>query len=199
MSHERRSVLDAMSESGEYTPKDLAMMLGKPVNGIKQLLLHLFNDRFVEKAGYGKYVKVLGRQTYGLTGSVTNADHAANAANADNADNSHVKDSIQELSALSGPIEGGNSYTAHPNASNGKSYQRDHHSIETSAVGHDRKREQEVMSAVGRQDYRAARRAAGQIRGRKDSDRVNQLIDDAEQEFRRRRDENGGYVSPEGY
>lgn len=208
MSQERRAVLDLMSDEGEYTPKDIATALGKPVNNIKQLLLHLFNDRYVDKTGYGKYVKVMGKQFYGLF--VGNGGVSANGGDGDHADNSVIKvdrsgikvpaKSYRSSEELSG---GDNSLPAHPNAantaSNGKSYRGDQGSIETTSIDHDRKREQEALAAVGRRDYRAARRSATAIRGRKDNDRVNQIIDDAEQEFRRQKDQNGGYVSPEGY
>jgi hypothetical protein len=47
------------------------------------------------------------------------------------------------------------------------------------------------MEAIGRKDYKAARRSAMRIRGRKDSERVYKMIDEAE--------ENGGFITPEGY
>jgi hypothetical protein len=182
MTQERRAILDSMDDTSAYTPKEIASLLGRPVNNIKQLLLHLFNDRYLEKAGHGKYVKVLGMQTYGLIVKGDHDDHDDHFGNDGHVDNDPgidpSKDTEKVIKVID-RLEGDHFHTMRPKASNIDSDQSDRNSTE-SGISHDQRREREVMEAIGRHDYRAARRIAGYLQGRKNSDRVNQFIDEAE-------------------
>lgn len=210
MSQERRAVLDLMSDTGEYTPKDIATALGKPVNAVTKLLLHLFSDRMVDKTGHGKYVKVMGRQTYGLGVSDRQSEQTGqsrqsrqNGQNVTKVDTDPIK-VVSDSASVSSILPGGEAELfslpdASNPSSNGDSARSARSSTPLSAVDHDRQREHEAMMAVGRNDFRAARRSAMAIRGRKDADRVDQIIDDAEQRYRKAKETNGGYTSPTGY
>lgn len=210
MSQERRAVLDLMSDTGEYTPKEIAIALGKPVNAVTKLLLHLFSDRMVDKTGHGKYVKVMGRQTYGLAVDERQSEQSRqsrqsgqNGQNVTKVDTDSIKvvSNSASVSSILPPPQA--ELTAHPNASNPSlttdSARSARSSPPLSSIDHDRRREQEVMMAIGRHDFRAARRSASAIRGRRDSDRVDRIIDEAEQQFRKAKETNGGYITPDGY
>lgn len=217
LSQERRAVLDIMADGEQYTPKELAQTLGKPANAIKPLLLHLFNDRFLDKTGYGKYTKVQGKHFPGSRND--NSDNGSNSDNSGNSGNSvriSDRETIKEVSNLdTDPINfdyrvttspqelpgGGNSLLTHQEASNtasnGKSYQS-YHFLTESAIDHDHQREQEAMLALAKHDYRAARRAAMQIRGRKSQLRVEELIDETQQKQPLQKDTNGGTGTTDG-
>jgi hypothetical protein len=198
ISQERRAILDVMTDRGEYSPKDLATLLGKPVNAVVKLLTHLFNDRLVEKTGHGRYIKVMGKQTFGLTGSgttgITRTAGTAGTLGTNDTDSASIVPKVPDTlnqRALSRSLPDASNI-----ASNDQSA-RSAHAAPPSDIDHDRRREQEVMTAIGRHDYRAARRAVMQIRGRKDGERLYKMINDAEQEPRRRQESNGDSVSPE--
>lgn len=206
ISRERRDILDAMSASGEYAPKDLASMLGKSVSTVNKLLTFLFNDRMVEKTGHGKYVKVMGRQTYGLSipsiPSIQSLPNLPNIPNQPKVDSTTIK--FPSDSEYSSSIRnGGHSESVSvPNASNPARNGHSEHSEGSSiqnGFDHDKQREAEVMAAIERRDYRAARRTAIRIRARKTQDRIEQIIDESERDYRAQKEQNGGYVSPEGY
>jgi hypothetical protein len=192
ISQERRAILDVMTDRGEYSPKDVATVLGKPVNAVVKLLTHLFNDRLVEKTGHGRYVKVMGRQTFGLTGTgttgIARTAGTAGTLGTIEIDSAPIVPKVPDTlnqRALS------RSLSDAPNiASNGQSAQSAH-SAPPSEYDYDKARERETIEAIGRRDYRAARRIANLIRGRRDAERVNKMIDEAE--------ENGGFITPEGY
>lgn len=206
MTQERRAVLDVMSDTGEYAPKEIAIALGKPVNAVTKLLLHLFNERMVEKTGYGKYVKVMGRQTYGLViNDRQSRQNGHSGQTRQSRQSSTVVSSLFDNSASSsltlpdGEAELFPLPDASNTAQNGNSAYSAYSSPPLTDFDHDKAREHEVQEAIEKHDYRAARRAALRIRGRKTSERVSEMIDESEQLYHRQKEQNGGYISPAGY
>lgn len=60
-SGERRAILQVMADDNEWTPKEIAIEMGKPVTNVQQLLKALLSEGLVERTGRGKYVRVLGQ------------------------------------------------------------------------------------------------------------------------------------------
>lgn len=180
ISQERRSILDAMTDSGEYTPKELATALGKSVSTVNKLLTYLFNDRMIEKTGHGKYVKVMSRQTYGLSiPSVPSVPSVRIIPNVPNAENSEsIRNDIDRFGMARNGAR--SELLPHSDASNPSQNGNSERSERSSMYDHDRQREREAMAAVERGDWKAARRAAMQIRGHKAQDRVVKSIEEAE-------------------
>ena len=58
ISAERRAVLRMMSDDEPRTPKEIAVLIERPVTAVQQLLRKLLNEGSIDKAGYGKYVVV---------------------------------------------------------------------------------------------------------------------------------------------
>ena len=59
---ERRVVLDLMQDGQDWTPRQMAVDLGKTVNTVNQLLRRMVAEGDVEKVGYGKYRRASGRR-----------------------------------------------------------------------------------------------------------------------------------------
>lgn len=58
---ERRSVLKVMADDGEWSPKDIAAELTKPVTNVQQMIKTLLSEGLIERTGRGKYVRVITR------------------------------------------------------------------------------------------------------------------------------------------
>lgn len=61
MGAERRQVLAVFADDKDWTPKDVAAELQKPVNNVQQMIKLLLSEGMLERTGRGKYVRVLGR------------------------------------------------------------------------------------------------------------------------------------------
>lgn len=61
MGAERRQVLGVFADDKEYSPKDVAAELQKPVNNVQQMIKLLLSEGLLERTGRGKYVRVLGK------------------------------------------------------------------------------------------------------------------------------------------
>lgn len=210
ISDERKAILAVMDNDQEWSPRELADEVGKPVTAIGKLLRALCADRLVEKASYGKYVKVRQRKTYGLqvgqTGQSSQTPQTGQSSQTSlKVDSGIIKNgakSDRSTRSLTDSDFGGsqssNGLQSPKTAQNPNSDRSDRYS-RNSDFDHDKAREREVIAAIDRHDYKAARRAAVAIRGRKDSDRLSQLIDDDERQYLKAKETNGGYISPEGY
>lgn len=58
VSNERRTILDLMDDDEAWTPKQLAVELGKSVGAVQQLLRDMLAEGQIDKSGYGKYSKI---------------------------------------------------------------------------------------------------------------------------------------------
>jgi hypothetical protein len=58
---ERRTILDLMDDESNWTPKQIAVELGKSVGAVQQLLRDMLQAGQIDKAGYGKYAKIPGK------------------------------------------------------------------------------------------------------------------------------------------
>jgi hypothetical protein len=192
ISQERQAVLSAMTDEGEYTPKDLALILGRPVTSVNKSLLHLFNDRFVEKTGFGKYVKIMKPQTYGLRvqthPSVQSLQSVQSVQNTDEAvsNSAGVGPTLQ-----ASPVPPAEFVHGIGTQQNGAQERNSAGSAgfspppkRTADFDHDQRRLTEVQAALLIHDFKTARRAAATIRGRKTHDAVEEMIDTAEAEDR---------------
>lgn len=74
---ERRSILDLMDDEGTWTPKQLAIELGKSVGAIQQLLRDMLQAGQVDKAGYGKYAKIPSKS--GKSGNTSKSGQSSNS------------------------------------------------------------------------------------------------------------------------
>lgn len=129
ISDERKAILGVMDNDQEWSPRELAEEVNKPVTAIGKLLRSLVADRLVEKASYGKYVKVRQRKTYGLKVG---------------------EEKRVEIPPQITPVE------------------------------HDQRRMAEVDQALLRRDFKAARRAAEAMHGRRTQMLTEQRIEEAE-------------------
>lgn len=223
ISDERKAILEVMDNDQEWSPRELAEEVNKPVTAIGKLLRALVADRLVEKASYGKYVKVRQRHTYGLlnigqTGQSSQTPQAGQSSqSSDKVDSSTIKDGAnsdrftQSLTDSDfGTGQSSNRLQSPKTAQNPKSDRSDRYSTNPnldsatinsgpSAFEHDKRREREVIAAIDRHDYKAARRSAMAIHGRKDEERLLQMIEDDERQYLKAKEQNGGYISPIGY
>ncbi len=58
---ERRAVLKIFADDQEWSPKEVAAELQKPVNNVQQMIKLLLSEGMLERTGRGKYVRVLGK------------------------------------------------------------------------------------------------------------------------------------------
>lgn len=58
LSHERKEILDLLSDDQDWSPRQLAVDLGKSVSAIQFLLKDLLAQGIIDKAGYGKYCRI---------------------------------------------------------------------------------------------------------------------------------------------
>lgn len=215
MSEERRAVLDIMDDTEEYTPKELASLLGKPVNSVVKLLTHLFADRMIEKTGRGRYVKVMGRQTYGLIvksgtsgTSSTTGTTGTTGTSADKVDSATISNpyEVPACARLCPPdsTSGHNDFDASQSikqgANNGivpvvPTILPNEEKLQSSGHDHDKRRQLDIDRALARNDYKSARRAAHAMRGNVERKRAEERIDEVERE----RKKDGGYRKVDGY
>lgn len=223
ISDERKAILEVMDNDQEWSPRELAEEVNKPVTAIGKLLRALVADRLVEKASYGKYVKIRQRLTYGLlnigqTGQSSQTPQTGQSSQTSpNLDSDTInpdqKSDRSSQSLTDSDFGGGQSSNRlqspktaqNPNSDRSDRYSRsanlDSRTINPgqSDYDHDKAREREIITAIDRHDYKAARRSVLAIRGRKDGERLSQMIDDDEQQYRKAKEQNGGYITPEGY
>lgn len=88
---ERRAVLKVLEDDQNWTPKDIAAEMQRPVNNIKQLLRALLSEGLIEKTGHGKYARVPSRDHF------DHFDHFGNDAHDDTDDSdSHSDRDLQQ-------------------------------------------------------------------------------------------------------
>lgn len=214
ISDERKAILEVMDNDQEWSPRELAEEVGKPVTAIGKLLRALVADRLVEKASYGKYVKVRQRKDYGLKIGQTpqtpqTPQTGQSSQTSDKVDSDTIKDGAnsdrftQTLTDSDfGTGQSSNRLQSPKTGENLNSDRSDRYSSNSSAPSSfdtDRQRESDAIDAVNRHDFRAARRQVLRMSGRKDRDRLDQLIDEAEKTYRDQKENNGGYISPVGF
>jgi hypothetical protein len=58
LSHERQAILRALADDRPRAPKEIALMVGKSVGAVQQLLLDMLHAGQVDKVGIGQYARV---------------------------------------------------------------------------------------------------------------------------------------------
>jgi hypothetical protein len=76
VSGERKAIMQVLADDHARTPKEIAIELGKSVTAIQQLLRKLLNEGLLDKAGYGKYARVLKRDQTDQTDQSSQTDQS---------------------------------------------------------------------------------------------------------------------------
>ena len=84
-------MLKVLEDDQNWTPKDIAAEMQRPVNNIKQLLRALLSEGLIEKTGHGKYARLPSRDHF------DHFDHFGNDAHDDTDDSdSHSDRDLQQ-------------------------------------------------------------------------------------------------------
>lgn len=114
LSAERRAIIGVLADDQEWTPKDIAAELQRPVNNVKQLLKALLAEGMIEKTGHGKYARVPSRDHF------DHFDHDGNDAHSD-----HYRQSDPKVIKVISPATPDHFSPGHQDAVKGESDQSD--------------------------------------------------------------------------